>query len=101
MASASSMTGIVRSLVSRMVLIGRGLLGSTNKPTLSHDSANESGASCSRTSRTSFRSITPAGRTEEERERGMKEWRGVPEEDDDVDRDGKRLKNEGRDAADD
>lgn len=57
--SASSMTAFVRSLVSSMVLIARGLLGSTSKPTLSHDSASDSGASCSSTCRTSLNSIGP------------------------------------------
>lgn len=56
-ATASSMTASVRSLVSRTVLTGRGLLGSTSKPTLSQDSASDSGASCSKTCRTSFNSI--------------------------------------------
>lgn len=59
MASASSMTGSVRSLVSRMVLTGRDLLGSISRPTLSQDSARDRGASCSNTCRTSFSSIRP------------------------------------------
>lgn len=81
MASASSMTASVRSLVSSMVLIGRDLLGSTSRPTLSHDSARDRGASCSITCRTSFSSIRPEQWAERERQRVEEmwtdEWRGT------------------------
>lgn len=74
MASASSMTASVRSLVSRMVLMGRDLLGSTSRPTLSHDSARDRGASCSITCRTSFSSIRP-GLWIWQRQRVEEKWR--------------------------
>lgn len=74
MASASSMTASVRSLVSSMVLIGRDLLGSTSRPTLSHDSARDRGASCSITCRTSFSSIRPEQRAERETQRVEEKW---------------------------
>ncbi|TNN21659.1 hypothetical protein EYF80_068229 [Liparis tanakae] len=66
-ATASSMTACVRSLVSRMLLTGRGSPGSTRRPTLSHDSARDRGASCSNTCRTSFSSIGPEWRAGRER----------------------------------
>lgn len=70
-ASASSITSAVRSLVRRIVLIKRRLPGSTKRPTLSQDSANESGASCSRTASTVFKSIE-GGKWEKKREKTTK-----------------------------
>lgn len=55
---ASSITSSVRSLVSRMCEIGTSLTGSTNNPTLSHDSAKDGGANDTSLSMTLF-SATP------------------------------------------